>query len=105
MRTVLSLSAALFIAACSTSSTPPGGTCATRASAELTALQAAIQTAETNIARGYGLTPQVVAGGTQIEEVRVPINVGKERRNLADLKARLGAVQAQTDAALAACNA
>lgn len=105
MRIVFSLGTALFIAACSTSSTPPGGTCATRASAELTALQAAIQTAETNIARGYGMMPQVVGDGGQIEEVRVPINVAKERRNLADLKARLGPVQAETDAALAACNA
>ena len=103
MRIVYSLGTALFIAACSASSTPPGGTCATRASVELSALQAAIQTAETNLARGYGEERRAVAGGTQIEVVQVPINAAKERQILADLKVRLGPVQAQTDIALAQC--
>jgi len=103
MRIVYSLGTALFIAACSASSTPPGGTCATRASVELSALQAAIQTAETNLARGYGEERRVSADGAQVEVVQVPINAAKERRILADLKAQLGPVQAQTDIALAQC--
>ncbi len=101
MRSVYSLGVAVFIAACSASSTPPGGTCATRASVELSALQAAIQTAETNLARGYGEERRVSADG--VEVVQVPINAAKERQILADLKARLGPVQAQTDIALAQC--
>jgi len=103
MRSVYSLGVAVFIAACSSSSTPPGGSCATRASAELSALQAAIETAETNIERGFGIERQLVAGSSQVEEVQVAINVAKERQKLADLQERLGPVQAQTNAAAAQC--
>ncbi len=103
MRIVYSLSTALFIAACSSSSTPPGGTCTTRASAELSALQAAIQTAETNLERGYGVERRLVSGSSQVEQVQVPINAAKERQILAGLQARLGPIQAQTDAAVAQC--
>lgn len=104
MRLVFSLGAAVFLTACSMSSTPPGGSCATRASAELNALQAAIQSAETNIARGYSEERQVVEGSTQVETVQVPVNAAKEQQKLAGLQARLGPVQAQTDAALALCS-
>ncbi len=103
MRIVYSLGAAVFLSACAASSTPPGGTCATRASTELSALQAAIQTAETSIERGYAMVRQLGADGVQIVDVRVPVNVAKERQTLAGLQARLPEVQAQTDVALAAC--
>jgi len=103
MRIVFTLGVAGFLAACSMSSTPPGGSCASRASADLNALEAAIQSAETNIERGFALVRQVAADGAQFEEVRVSVNRAKERQKLADLTARLEGVQAQTDAALALC--
>ena len=103
MRIVYSLGTAAFLAACAGSSTPPGGTCETRAMTELSALQAAIQTAETSIERGYNLERRVVADTNQIEEVQVSINVAKERQNLANLQSRLESTQAQADAAVAQC--
>ena len=103
MRIVYSLGAAAFLAACAGSSPPPGGTCETRAMTELSALQAAIQTAETNVERGYALERRITPDTSQIEEVRVPVNVAKERRILADLRGRLESTQAQADAALAQC--
>ncbi len=105
MRLVLSLSAALVASACSFSTTTANGSCAARATTELTALQAAIQTAEENLARGFSIERQLVGGSTQVEEVQVPINVAKENAKLAGLQERLGATQAQADSALAACGA
>lgn len=104
MRIVYSLGAAAFLAACSMSSTPPGGTCATRASVDLNALQAAIQIAETNLGLGYSIAQRAVAGSTEIQNIKVPINGAKERQSLAAMQARLGDVQAQTDIALAQCS-
>ena len=103
MRTVLYFGAAALLAACSSSSTPTGGTCETQARAELNALQAAIQVSEQSISLGYSTVRQFSADGTQVEDVRVPVNVGKERQNLANLQGRLGAVQAEADAAVARC--
>ena len=104
MRIVLFLGAAAVLAACSSSSTPTGGTCQTRANSQLTALQAAISVSEQTIERGYSTVRQLSADGSQFEEVQVPVNVAKERQNLANLQARLGPVQAETDAALALCS-
>jgi hypothetical protein len=105
MRLVLSLSAALVASACSFGTTTASGSCAARATTELTALQAAIQTAEENLARGYSVERQLVEGSTQVEEVQMPINAAKEREKLAGLQGRLDATQAQADSALAACGA
>jgi len=103
MRLVLSLGTAVFLSACAMSSTPPGGNCTTRASAELNGLYAAISSAETNLARGYGVERQVVGDSAQIQAVQVPINASKERHKLTGLQARLPDIQAQTDAAVAMC--
>lgn len=103
MRIVLFLGAAAILAACSSSSTPLGGTCATRANSELAALQTAIQVSEQTVERGFSTVRQVSADGSQFEEVQVPVNVAKERQNLASLQARLGPVQAEANAALALC--
>jgi len=103
MRLILSLGTAAVLSACSMSSTPPGGDCVSRASTELNALQAAILSAETNAARGYIEVERVSSATGQIETVDLPVNVGKERAKLAKLKARLGGVQAQADAAMAMC--
>ena len=105
MRLVLSLGAAVILTACSMSSTPPGGSCVSRASADLNALNGAITSAETNLARGYGIERQAVENSSQIESVQVPINAAKERHKLAGLQTRLPGVQAQTDTALALCGA
>ena len=103
MRLVLSLGTAVILTACSMSSTPPGGSCATRASAELNALNGAISSAELNLSRGYSVERQLVDGSNEVVEVQVPINAAKERQKLAGLQARHSGVQAQTDAALALC--
>ena len=103
MRIVLSIGAALLVAACATSSTPVGGTCETRANAELTALKAAIQTSEQNIARGFAMVRQLDPATGQVTEVQAPINAASERQNLANLQGRLGPVQAEAAAAVAAC--
>ncbi len=103
MRSIYSIGVAAFLAACSMSSTPAGGSCTARASTELNALTAAIQTAETNIARGFAVERQISEDGLQVADVEVPINAAKERQRLADMQARLGDVQASTDAALAQC--
>jgi hypothetical protein len=103
MRIVLSIGAALFVAACATSSTPVGGTCETRANAELTALKAAIQTSEQNIERGYEMVRQFDPATGQVTKVQTPINAARERQNLANLQGRLGPVQASAAAAVAAC--
>lgn len=103
MRSVFLLGSAVVLAACSTSSTPVGGDCASRASAELNALKGAITTAQTNLANGYSIERRFVEGSTTVEEVHVPLNAAKEKQKLAGLQARLGPVQAQTDAALARC--
>ena len=103
MRLILSLSTAAILSACAMSSTPPGGTCVTRASTELNALMSAIQSAETNLARGYVIVSRVSAETAQIEEVELPINAANERNKLANLNAKLDGVQAQTDAAVAMC--
>ena len=103
MRIVLSIGAALFVAACATSSTPVGGTCETRANAELTALKAAIQTSEQNIERGFAMVRQLDPATGQVTEVQVPVNTARERQNLANLNAGLGPVQAEANAAVTAC--
>ena len=103
MRIIYSIGVATLLAACSMSSTPTGGSCTARASTELNALTAAIQTAETNIARGFAVERQISEDGLQVADVQVPINKAKESQRLADLQARLGGVQAQTDAAVALC--
>jgi len=102
MRIVFFTGAAVFLAACSMSSTPTGGDCATRASTELSALQSAIQATEVNIARGYTLDRQIEENG-QITQVQVPLNTAKENQKLANLNARLGDVQARTNVAMAQC--
>ena len=104
MRLYSSLAAAVFVAACSSASTPPGGTCATRASAELSALQTAIGVAETNIARGFSVQRILSEDGTQVEEVQTPIDVDDETEKLASLQAQLGPVQAKTNTAIAQCS-
>ncbi|NOR62934.1 MAG: hypothetical protein GQ535_10630 [Rhodobacteraceae bacterium] len=103
MRIVLSIGAAVFVAACATSSTPVGGTCETRANAELTALKAAIQTSEQNLARGYALVRQLDPATGQVTEVQASVNSAKERQNLSNMQGRLGSVQAEADAGVAAC--
>jgi ubiquinone biosynthesis protein UbiJ len=64
-------------------------------------LQAAIQTSETNLARGYAEEHRMVAGSAQV--VRVPLDTAKERQRLAGLQARLGPLQAKTASAVAVC--
>ena len=103
MRIVLSIGAALFVTACATSSTPVGGTCETRANAELTALKAAIQTSGQNLERGYAMVRQLDPASGQVIEVQAPVNAARERQNLANLQGRLGPVQAEAAAAVAAC--
>lgn len=103
MRIVLSIGAAAILAACSASSTPPGGTCQTQANSELSALQGAIQASEQSIENGYSVVRQVSADGAQIQQVQVPVNVAKERQNLANLQARLAPTQAKANDALALC--
>jgi len=103
MRIVFSIGVVAFLAACSSSSTPPGGSCEARASTELNALTAAIQTAETNIERGFSIERQISEDGLQVTDVEIRINAAKERQRLADMQARLVGVQASTDAALAQC--
>ncbi len=103
MRIILSIGVAALLAACSSSSTPPGGTCQTRANSELNALNTAISVSEQTIERGFSIVRQVSADGSQFEEIQVPVNVAKERQNLASLQARLAPTQAEATAALALC--
>ena len=103
MRIVLFLGTAALLAACSSSSTPLGGTCESHANSELYALQGAIQASEQSIENGFSVVRQVSADGTQLEDVQVSVNVAKERQNLANLLARLEPTQAQATAALALC--
>jgi len=103
MRIVIFFGAAALLAACSSASTPVGGTCETQARAELNALQGAIQVSEQSISLGYSTVRVVSADGSQVEEARLPVNVARERGDLANMRGRLGAVQAEADAAVAAC--
>ncbi len=103
MRSVFTLGAAAFLAACSMSSTPVGGDCTTRANTELMALKSAIEAAETNLARGYAIERRIdEATGTTIE-AHAPINRAEEQAKLASLNARLPDVQARAAAAVAQC--
>ena len=103
MRTVLSLGVVTFLAACSMSSTPRGGDCATRANTELSALQTAIQSTEVNLARGFALERRFDEATGLVTQVQVPINKAQERAKLESLNARLPDVQARTATALAQC--
>ena len=103
MRIVFSISVAAFLAACSMSSTPRGGDCATQANTELSALQAAIQTSEANLARGFAIERRFDEATGTMAQVHVRINKAKEREKLAGLNARLPDVQASAAAALAQC--
>jgi len=103
MRIVFSIVVVTFLAACSFNSTPRGGDCTSRANTELSALQAAIQTAEANLARGFAVERRLDETAGVMVQVEVPINNAQEQAKLDSLNARLPGVQASTAAAVAQC--
>lgn len=122
----LIFSGLLGLAACAS----PQEQCASRASADYNGLQAAIATAEANIARGFALEQEVRADSrltfctgtrfgtrvstglsacreTRLREVArpVPLDVEAEKKKLASMQALLPVAREKRDRALAACYA
>ena len=120
MRKLFIIVGLLTLTACAT----PQQSCVSQARGELSALTRQIKVAEGNIARGYALhkdwVERIYVGvctdsegaeypceKTDREWVETPvaIDVREERRKVAGLKQRIGAVRAQAEAAVAQCQA
>ncbi len=118
MYKALPLALFLILAACAT----PQQKCIADASAEHDGLVAQAQVLRGNIDRGYAIhrqdVPYTYLGTcyystgeaypcmqtrTRVQETPVAIDVAEERRKLAAVEARIPAVRARTDAAIAQC--